>query len=126
MNGDNIVRCLKVDEKSVDFIVFAKKIKNKKVEVVLCEVTTGRKTFDDVLQKIRSSGKYILKVFEELGYSVWNFDCIYLGNYKNESRLPICQGFTIPGFWRNDLTSYNYECGVNISQIPDLNFKQFQ
>ena len=122
LNGDNIVACLKSSKKSVDFILFAKKLSNDKIDVLLCELCDGKKRYEDVLEKTRSSGEYILNVFEQLGYSVRNFDCIYLGRYRNESRLPLSQAFTIPGFWRNDLKIRRFECGQEISEIENLSF----
>ena len=43
LNYDNIVKILKKHEKSVDRIVFAKKIKGNKFSVLLCELTKGKR-----------------------------------------------------------------------------------
>ena len=121
LNYDNIVKILKKHEKSVDRIIFAKKVKGKKITVMLCELTKGKKTQQDVLEKTRKSGEYIIKVFEKYGFNVVNFDCIYLGKYKNPKRIKKSKKFSIPGCHRNDLKIRQFNCGTNISSIKNLN-----
>ena len=125
LNGDHIVKCLKNNEKSADRIIFTKRAPNNKVDVLLCELTTGSKRYFDVEDKIIHSGEYILGVLEKLGFTVRNFDCIFLGEYKNSNRLNKSRTFSIPGFWRNDLKIQDFSCGHNISDIPNLNIRVY-
>lgn len=121
LNGDNIVICLKRHEKSVDRIVFARKIENKKVIVLLCELTKGYKKSNEVLEKMKSSGEYIVDVLEKYGFKVVNFDCIYLGRYEDEKRIRKTNKFSIPGCSRNDLTIRQFACGIDMANIKKLN-----
>ena len=124
LNYDNIVEILKKHEKSVDRIVFAKKVQKNKVSVLLCELTTGKKKQREVLEKMKKSGEYILKVLDKYGFKVINFDCIYLGRYEEEKRLSKTNKFSIPGCSRNDLKIRAFKCGIDIKDIKDLKFTQ--
>ena len=103
LNYDNIVKILKKHEKSVD------------------RINQGKKTQQDVLEKTKNSGEYILKVLEKYGFKVVNFDCIYLGKYKNPKRIKKSKKFSIAGCPRNDLKIRQFDCGINISSIKNLN-----
>lgn len=116
LNGDNIKRCLKINQKSVDRIIFTKKASNNKLDIILCELSGGKKRYTDVVKKVRYSGEYILKIFNEYGFKINDFVCIYLGNYKNENRLLITP-FSIPGFHRNDIMINHARCGSDISEF---------
>ena len=121
LNYDNIVEILKRHEKSVDRIIFARKVNDKKLSVLLCELTMGSKTQNDVLEKTKRSGEFIIKVFDKYGFKVVNFDCIFLGKYKNPKRIKKSKKFSIPGCQRNDLKIRQFHCGANISNIKNLN-----
>lgn len=121
LNYDNIVEILKKHEKSVDRIIFAKKVENKKVTVLLCELTTGKKKQHEVLEKMKHSGEYIIKILEKYGFKVINFDCLYLGRYEEEKRLRKTNHFSIPGCSRNDLKIRRENCGISIEDIENLN-----
>ena len=116
LNGDNIMTLLKKDEKSVDRILFLKKAPNKKVDVVLCELTRGKKKYSDVVEKTKKSGEYIISVLEELGFKVRNFKCIFIGEYKNTKRVkPI--PFSIPSFHKNDISIRRVPCGSDFAML---------
>lgn len=103
LNGDNIKKSLKRDEKSVDRIIFFKKTPDKKVDVILCELTSGEKKYSDVVEKIKKSGEYILNVFQYLGYKIRDFKCVFVGKYKNP-KLVKQKPFSIPHFGKHDIT----------------------
>lgn len=116
LNGDNIQTLLKRDEKSVDRILFLKKAPNKKVDVILCELTRGKKKYTDVREKIKQSGKYIFTVLQELGFKVRDFKCIFVGNYKNAKRVRP-KPFSVPPFHKNNITIKQIECGSEFDEI---------
>ena len=58
LNYDNIVRILKKHEKSVDSIVFAKRVENKKVNVLLCELTTEKIGRYEEEKRIKKTNKF--------------------------------------------------------------------
>ena len=116
LNGDNIKRSLKRDEKSVDKIIFLKKVPDKKVDVILCELTKGEKKYSTVVEKIKKSGEYILNLLSELGFKIRDFKCVYVGNYKNSKRLK-AKPFSIQGFHKNNITIKRLSCGSDFSQI---------
>lgn len=121
LNYDNIAEILNIPGKSVDRIVFAKKVKGKNISVLLCELTTGKKSSHDVLEKTKNSGEYIIKVLKKYGFNVINFDCIYLGRYKDNKRIYKSKKFAIAGCSRNDLKIRQFNCGKNLSTINNLN-----
>ena len=116
LNADNIKKYLKKDEKSVDRIIFLKKAADKKVDVILCELTTGEKKYSVVVEKIKKSGEYILKLLMELGFKIRDFKCIYVGKYKNMKRLKE-KPFSIPGFYKNNITIKKLSCNDDFSQV---------
>lgn len=116
LNGDNIKICLHLDEKSVDRIVFAKKAVDNKLDVILCELSDGKKRYTDVVKKVKGSGEHIFKVLSDFDFKVNDFICIYLGKYKNPDRV-IEKAFSIPGFHRNDIKIINGDCGDELSDL---------
>ena len=120
LNGDNIKTLLHRDEKSVDRIIFLKKAPNKKVDVILCELTHGEKKYTSVEEKIKRSGEYILTVLEEeLEFKVRDFKCIFVGQYKNAKRVKP-KPFSIPQFHKNNLVIKKLECGDDFAQIYQI------
>ena len=116
LNGDNIKRCLKKDEKSVDRIIFLKESKDKNVDVTLCELTSDKKKYSDVVEKIKASGEYIFCVLKKLGYKIRKFHCIFVGKYKN-NKLVKNKPFSIPNTGKNNLVIKKFNCGEEFSQI---------
>ena len=53
---------MKKHEKSVDRIIFARKVEGNKISVLLCELTTGKKTEHDVLEKTKQILKHSNRV----------------------------------------------------------------
>lgn len=116
LNGDNIKTCLKLNEKSVDRIIFLKKAPNKIVDVILCELTSGEKRYTDVIEKIKKSGEYILNVLNKLGFKIRKFKCIFVGKYKNANRVKE-KPFSIPYSGKNNLVVKKLSCGNDFSLI---------
>ena len=116
LNGDNIKILSKSHEKSVDRIFFLKKAPNKKVDIILCELTSGSKKYTNVVEKIKKSGEFILYILKEIGFKINDFICVFVGKYKNSKRVKE-KPFSIPGFYRNDITIKKLDCGSNLSQI---------
>lgn len=115
LNGDNIKKCLKKDEKSVDRIIFLKESKNKNVEVILCELSEKKK-YTDVVEKIKRSWEYIFCVLDELGYKIKKFYCIFVGKYKNNN-LVKNKPFSIPNTGKHNLVIKKLNCGDEFSEI---------
>lgn len=119
LNGDNIKRSLSKEEKSVDRILFLKEAPNRKVDVILCELTSGEKKYTTVVEKIKKSGEYILTVLEELEFKVRDFKCIFVGKYKNAKRVKP-KPFSIPKFHKNNIIIKKIDCGSDFSQIYSI------
>lgn len=116
LNGDNIKILCGRTEKSVDRILFLKKAPSKKVDVVLCELTTSDKKYTHVVEKIKKSGELILTILEKLGFKIRDFKCIFVGKYKNPKRVKE-KPFSIPKFHKNNITIKRFNCGDNFSEI---------
>lgn len=116
LNGDNIIKCLKTNEKSVDRILIMKTLPNNKVDIILCELTRGEKRYNTVVEKIKRSGAYMVNVLYGLGLKIRNFKCIFLGEYKNSKRVKP-KAFSISGFHRNDIKIEKHPCGSELSKI---------
>lgn len=116
LNGDNIKTLLNLEEKSVDRILLLKRAPDKKVDVILCELTSGAKKHTNVVEKIKKSGEYILNVLEKIGFKIRDFKCVFVGKYKNPKRVKE-KPFSIPGFHKNNITIKKLDCGSDFSQI---------
>ena len=118
LNGDNIKILSGRDEKSVDRILFLKKVPNNKIDVILCELTAGEKKYTSVVEKIKKSGEFILILLDELGFKIRDFKCIFVGKYKNPKRVRE-KPFSIPLFHKNNITIKRFNCNSDFSQILD-------
>lgn len=118
LNGDNIMSCLKNDYKSVDRIIFLKNVPNKKLDIILCELCYGEKSYNYVLNKIKDSGQYIYNFFIDNGFKIGDFKCVYVGDYANPGRVK-SKAFSIPGFHRNDLLIKRFKCGTDFLEVLD-------
>lgn len=116
LNGDNIKNLLKRNEKSVDRIILLKEAPDKKVDIILCELTSGSKKHTIVVEKIKKSGEYIINVLKEIGFKINDLKCVFVGKYKNSRRIKE-KPYSIPGFHRNDITIKKLDCGDDFSQI---------
>ncbi len=117
LNGDNIKTLCRKVEKSVDRIIFLKKAPSKKVDVILCELTSSDKKYTHVVEKVKKSGELILTILEEeLGFKIRDFKCIFVGKYKNPKRVKE-KPFSIPKFHKNNITIKRFDCGDNFSEI---------
>lgn len=116
LNGDNIKKSLKRDEKSVDRIIIIKKAPDNKIDLVLCELTKSEKKYNVVVEKIKTSGQYILNVLKELGFKIRDIKCVYVGKYKNPKRVKE-KPFSIPGSGKHNLTIKKLNCGNEFSRI---------
>ena len=114
LNGDNIKKLLNKHEKSVDRIIL-KEVSTKEVDVILCELTSGKKRYTSIVEKIKKSGEYILTVLKKLNFKVRDFKCIFVGKYKNPKRIKP-KPFSIPSFHKNNINIKKLDCGSDFPQ----------
>lgn len=69
--------------KSVDCIIISKKPIDEKYEVILCELSSGKKSADVIIEKFKNSGNEISSTFKDNNLNIGNFQCYYLGDLKN-------------------------------------------
>ena len=115
LNGDNIKRSLKRNEKSADRIIFLKESLDKNVDLIICELSF-KKRYDDVVNKIKKTGECIIHILKKLGYKVKNIKCVFAGKYKNHKRVKP-KPFSIPNFGKNNLFIKHVNCGGEFSDI---------
>ncbi len=116
LNGDTIKKLLNKHEKSVDRIIFLKEAPDRRVDVILCELTSGEKKYTSVVEKIKRSGEYILMVLKELGFKIRDFKCFFVGKYKNHKRVKQ-KPFSIPQFHKNNITIKKFNCGDDFPSL---------
>lgn len=86
MDGDNIKT--KPEKKSVDCIIIDSREKYwwKKYRVILCELTSGRKNYDDSREKFLRSGELTINIMKKLDMDIFKIDCLLLGKIKNNGQ----------------------------------------
>ena len=68
-------------EISVDCIIIdLRKNKQGKYRIILCELTTKNKTLNKIKNKFQDSGKLIVESLNEFDESIYQIDCLLLGN----------------------------------------------
>lgn len=84
INGDTIKER---DEKSVDCIIIDLKSNDDgKYKIILCELTTGSKDINDAISRFKSSGKLIINRLNGIDKSVYNINCLVLGNITKNGK----------------------------------------
>lgn len=84
LDGDNI----KINpEKSVDCIIIdSRENTDGKYRVILCELTSGRKKYEDSREKFLRSGELIINIMKKLDMDIFKIDCLLLGKIKNNGQ----------------------------------------
>ena len=58
-----------------------------KYRVILCELTSGRKKYEDSREKFLRSGELIINIMKKLDMDIFKIDCLLLGKIKNNVLL---------------------------------------
>lgn len=121
IDGDNIK---KGDEKSVDCIIvdLNENIDNN-YRIILCELTSGNKTFKDAREKFQNSGELIVKLMKQLNYNIFKIDCLLLGkivkNGQVVSKRYLSQPLRINGYEKRNTLINQQPCGYSIKKLYD-------
>ncbi len=121
LDGDEIKNSMKKDGiNSVDCILL-KKNSNRKINIVLCELCDGKKSFKLVRDKMKDSGEHICNVLVREGFKISNIYCLYLGHYKKNDVKFKSKTFSITGYHRNDIRIINRDCGFSLNELFNNN-----
>lgn len=119
LDGDNLKTG---DKKSVDCIIIdLEKNTEDNYRIILCELTTGNKTFDDARQKFQDSGELIVKLMKQIDREVFKIDCLLLGkivkNGQVVSKRYLSQPIRINGYKNKNSIINQQNCGYSIKKL---------
>ena len=119
LDGDNLKER---DGKSVDCIIIdLKENDDNKYRVILCELTSGNKTFDDAREKFQNSGAWIIKLMKHLDKHIFKIDCLLLGKIiKNGQVVPkryLSKPIRINGYDNKNSVINQQNCGFSIKKL---------
>lgn len=119
IDGDEIKNSA---EKSVDCIIINLKNDNENnYEIILCELTTGKKDLKDAILKFKASGKLIIEYLSQINKHVTKIKCLLLGDIKEngkviDGKILNANQFMIEGFSKKNIIQ-NESCGYSITKL---------
>lgn len=119
ISGDDI------DEKSsVDCIIFNLELMDGGYDIILCELTRGKKKLGKAKEKFLNSGTFVVDLMNKIDCDINNIHCLLLGKLKmngkviSKNHLIERPNFiNIPTFYRNDVQIRNGDCGYSINDL---------
>lgn len=119
LDGDNI----KTDpEKSVDCIIIDSRMNIEgKYRVILCELTSGKKKYEDSIEKFLRSGNLIINLMKKLNKEIFKIDCLLLGKIKKNGQTVNIKRFNKPVRFHNFPNGNSLinlqECGYDLKGL---------
>ena len=116
INGDT-------EEKSVDCIIFNSEPRKEGYDIILCELTAGKKKIKDAKEKFENSGKIAVDLMKKIERDINNVHCLLIGklksNGKTMNKKVINRNISvkIEGFPRKDIFIRKEDCGYSISDL---------
>ena len=119
LDGDNIKTN---PEKSVDCIIIdSRENIEGKYRVILCELTSGSKKYDDSIEKFSRSGELIIKLMKKLNKDIFKIDCLLLGKIKINGQTVNIKRFNKPlrfeGYSKVNSIINLQRCGYDINEL---------
>ena len=119
MDGDNIKTN---PEKSVDCIIIdSRENIEGKYRVILCELTSGRKKYEDSREKFLRSGELIINIMKKLDMDIFKIDCLLLGKIKNNGQTINIKRLNKPlrfeGYQKVNSIINLQRCGYDINDL---------
>ncbi len=123
LNGDEIEKCLSgVLNKSADRIIIPEEAdEDNKIDIIVCELSKGTKSQDEVKDKIINTSEHIVCVVNNKSdFEIKSFKCFYIGNYE-EMDLALVKKKTptinVRGLNIYNILIDNYQCGVSFNDL---------
>ena len=121
LNGDEIEDCLSdVRDNSADRIIISPDKDSRKIDVLVCELSSGRRKRKLIENKIKNSAQHIINVFNRSEFEISNFRCCFIGKYEKhkgliKSKNPI--GVKVNGINKKMILIQNRPCGFSFDKL---------
>ena len=87
LDGDNIKTN---PERSVDCIIIdSRENIEGKYRIILCELTSGKKKYEDSIEKFLRSGNLIINLMKKLNKEIFKIDCLFWVKLRKMVKLSI-------------------------------------
>ena len=119
LDGDNIKSR---PEKSVDCIIIdSRENIEGQYRIILCELTSGSKRYDDSIEKFLRSGELIIAIMNDLNRDIFKIDCLLLGKIKKNGQTINIKRFNKPlrfeGYSKGNSIINLQKCGFDINEL---------
>ena len=121
LNGDKIEECLSdVRDNSADRIVISEKYDGNNVDILICELSHGRRKSRLIKNKIQNSSQHIINVINRSPFNIKKFRCCYIGKYEKfdgliKSKAPIT--VKLNGIDKKIIPIQNRPCGFDFEKL---------
>lgn len=121
LNGDKIEECLlDLRKNSADRIIISKKFDGNVINILICELSSGKRKSELIRNKIQNSSQHIIDVFNPSQFEINNFRCCYIGKYEKydgliKSKTPIT--IKVNGISKKIIHIQNHPCGFDFEKL---------
>ena len=119
LHGDKIEECLSDKrDNSADRILISEKFDGNNVNVLVCELSSGRRKRKLIENKIKNSSQHIINVLIRSPFEINRLRCCYLGKYQKgliKSKTPLIIKVNWNGI--KSIPIQNHPCGFDFEKL---------
>ena len=87
LDGDEIEKCFsKIRNNSADRVIISNENDNN-LEIIICDLSSGRRKHDLIKNKFINTAKHIVEVFNKSKFKIANLKCCYIGKYEKNKYI---------------------------------------